>query len=149
VRLWSIHPKYLDQIGIVALWREGLLAQKVLLGNTKGYTRHPQLDRFKQCDNPVGAIASYLHAVAVDATRRGYNFTTDKIDTRRFTGTIAVASGQASYEFSHLLKKLAVRSPEQYQRLLDVTTVTLHPLFHRVKGEVAGWEKGVVMEGAG
>jgi hypothetical protein len=35
LRLWSIHPKYLDATGLVALWREALLAQKVLKGKTK------------------------------------------------------------------------------------------------------------------
>jgi len=30
MRLWSLHPRYLDAKGLVALWREGLLAQKVL-----------------------------------------------------------------------------------------------------------------------
>lgn len=37
MRLWSIHPRYLDTKGLVALWRETLLlAQAVLFGNTKG-----------------------------------------------------------------------------------------------------------------
>ncbi|WP_368086417.1 pyrimidine dimer DNA glycosylase/endonuclease V [Nitrosomonas sp. Nm34] len=26
MRLWSIHPKYLDAKGLLALWREGLQA---------------------------------------------------------------------------------------------------------------------------
>jgi hypothetical protein len=43
MRLWSVHPKYLDARGLVALWREGLLAQAVLRGRTSGYVRHPQL----------------------------------------------------------------------------------------------------------
>jgi len=30
MRLWTIHPKYLDRQGLLALWREALLAQKVL-----------------------------------------------------------------------------------------------------------------------
>ncbi|MDI3502728.1 MAG: hypothetical protein PWR13_285 [Archaeoglobi archaeon] len=28
MRLWSIHSKYLDAKGLVAVWREGLLAKK-------------------------------------------------------------------------------------------------------------------------
>lgn len=43
MRLWSLHPQYLDAKGLVALWREGLLAQAVLAGQTRGYKRHPQL----------------------------------------------------------------------------------------------------------
>ena len=41
MKLWSIHPKYLDAKGLVALWREALLAQKVLDGKTEGYKNHP------------------------------------------------------------------------------------------------------------
>ncbi len=48
MRLWSLHPKYLDRQGLLAVWREGLLAQKVLQGKTKGYKNHPQLKRFQQ-----------------------------------------------------------------------------------------------------
>lgn len=33
MRLWSLHPSYLDAVGLVALWREGLLARKVLQGH--------------------------------------------------------------------------------------------------------------------
>ena len=53
MRLWSLHPKYLDSKGLVAVWREGLLALEVLKGNTKGYRSHPQLTRFLQEGNPV------------------------------------------------------------------------------------------------
>jgi hypothetical protein len=30
MRIWSLHPKYLDSKGLVALWRESLLAKNVL-----------------------------------------------------------------------------------------------------------------------
>jgi len=40
MRLWSIHPKYLDRQGLLAVWRESLLAQSVLI---KGeYTECPE-----------------------------------------------------------------------------------------------------------
>ena len=32
MRLWSLSPRYLDVKGLVAVWREGLLADAVLLG---------------------------------------------------------------------------------------------------------------------
>jgi hypothetical protein len=41
---------YLDGRGLVALWREALLAQAVLRGRTRGY-RHPQLARFRSREN--------------------------------------------------------------------------------------------------
>jgi hypothetical protein len=34
MRLWSLHPKHLDRQGLLAVWREGLLAQEVLRGET-------------------------------------------------------------------------------------------------------------------
>jgi hypothetical protein len=46
MRLWSVHPRYLDRQGLTAAWREALLAQKVLTGTTRGYRNHPQLVRF-------------------------------------------------------------------------------------------------------
>src|SRR5690606_6899395 len=42
MRLWSLHPRYLDRQGLLALWREALLARAVLRGETRGYTLHPQ-----------------------------------------------------------------------------------------------------------
>jgi hypothetical protein len=68
MRLWSLHPKYLDARGLVALWREGLLAQAVLRGRTNGYVHHPQLERFRAESSPLGAIADYLRGVHGEAT---------------------------------------------------------------------------------
>ncbi len=140
MRLWSIHPGYLDSKGLVALWREGLLAQKVLLGETKGYKNHPQLIRFKQTINPVGAIASYLRWVQAEAENRGYKFDNNKIVNKRLTTNILVTNGQLEYEFQHLLSKLQLRDPNLYRRLKDIKSPKLHPLFKRVKGDVADWE---------
>ena len=79
MRLWTIHPRHLDAAGLVALWREALLAQAVLLGRTRGYTRHPQLERFRAADDPEACIAGYLRAVADEATSRGYAFDATRI----------------------------------------------------------------------
>ena len=61
MRLWSIHPKYLDSKGLVAVWREGLLARSVLDGKTKGYKNHPQLIRFKNQKEPLLFLDTYLN----------------------------------------------------------------------------------------
>lgn len=79
MRLWSIHPKYLDSKGLVALWREDLFAQAVLFGHTKGYKKHPQLIRFKNTSDQSAAIASYLRSVVEEADNRGYSFDRSKI----------------------------------------------------------------------
>ena len=140
MRLWSIHPACLDAKGLVALWREGLLAQNVLLGNTKGYKHHPQLIRFKNTVNPVGAIAGYLRSVVDEADNRAYRFDRSKIANNRYGGRIIVATGQITYEFSHLLAKLKTRAPEQYTHLRKVKQIELHPLFREVGGGTEEWE---------
>ena len=71
MRLWLLHPRHLDPQGLVALWREGLLARHVLHGPTRGYRNHPQLDRFKAHPQPRRAIDAYLAVVQEDASARG------------------------------------------------------------------------------
>ncbi len=141
MRLWSIHPEYLDAKGLVALWREGLLAQKVLLGETSGYKNHPQLIRFKYLDNPLGAIASYLRGVEREAVKRGYHFNSNKIINRRIQTRMLVSSGQLEYEFEHLLGKLKTRDPNIYTQLKKIEVIKSHPLFERIKGGVEEWER--------
>ncbi len=140
MRLWSIHPTYLDAKGLVALWREALLAQKVLLGQTKGYKKHPQLNRFIATDNKLGAIASYLRFVNEEAIHRGYNFDSNKILNAKRCVKIPVNSGQIEYEFNHLLKKLAIRDQQRYERLKLNDEIKLHPLFEEIPGDTEAWE---------
>ena len=141
MRLWSIHPAYIDAKGLVAMWREGLLAQNVLLGKTRGYKNHPQLLRFRYTTNPPGAIARYLREVAREADARGYNFDKSRIVNRRYQGKIRVTRGQTEYEFRHLMKKLKIREPNRYEQLKSVKKIRLHPMFSEVPGEVESWEK--------
>ena len=141
MRLWSIHPIYLDAKGLVALWREGLLAQAVLQGKTTGYKNHPQLTRFRNSTNPVGAIAAYLKHVADEADRRGYNFDRGKLGIPGPHGPIFVTSGQVVYEFHHLLDKLEKRSPARFAQLRKIKTIKVHPILKKVDGEVEQWEK--------
>ena len=140
MRLWSLHPRYLDAKGLVALWREGLLAQKVLHGGTRGYTRHPQLNRFKDAPNPHGAIARYLHYVADEADLRGYRFDRSRIAANTMRGTLRVTRGQLDYELIHLLAKLELRDPERYTQLCSTPTVQPHPLFTAIPGGIENWE---------
>src|SRR5579859_2065269 len=115
MRLWTIHPRYLDAKGLVALWREGLLAQKVLQGLTKGYRHHPQLLRFRKVSKPAAAVADYLRVVLAESRRRGYSFNAAKISAAKFRGRIRETDGQLAYEWRHLLRKLRVRDPERYK----------------------------------
>lgn len=141
MRLWSIHPSYLDSKGLVALWREALLAQRVLLGKTKGYKNHPQLLRFKNTNNPTGAIASYLRQVNNEARKRGYKFERTKIINKKSASKIAVTIGQLEYEFKHLLGKLEKRDKKLHEQLKTQQTIVPHPLFVQVAGGPEEWER--------
>ena len=140
MRLWSLHPKYLDSKGLVALWREGLLAQAVLAGKTNGYKNHPQLDRFKASSDSLAAIASYLRAVVGEADERDYTFNKDKIAKRRLKSKIKVTSEQVAYECRHLLNKLKLRDAERYRIVKSIRIIEVHPLFVVVDGEIESWE---------
>ncbi|MBF0425211.1 MAG: DNA lyase [Magnetococcales bacterium] len=141
MRLWTLHPQYLDAQGLVALWREALLAQKVLQGMTRGYTRHPQLLRFQEQADPVGAVAAYLREVHREAIRRGYRFDANRIATSSWEGAIRETIGQLLFEWDHLLKKTALRGPARHATLLSVPTPVSHPLFILVDGGVQPWER--------
>ena len=141
MRLWTLHPQYLDAQGLVALWREALLARAVLRDETRGYKHHPQLDRFKAHASPRLAINAYLSAVHAEATARGYNFDRGKIGPVRSVEPIAVTSGQIDHEWAHLLLKLSVRSPALFARWRDAGPPACHPLFYSTPGPVAAWER--------
>lgn len=140
MRLWSLHPRYLDAKGLVALWREALLAQKVLQGNTRGYRNHPQLIRFRQQKNPQASIAAYLHGVQQEALRRGYRFDASKIAPHSGVAKISVTEGQLKYEYAHLEAKLRVRDAAACMRLQNEKIMQTHTLFVTTKGGVEAWE---------
>jgi hypothetical protein len=138
MRLWSIHPQYLDAKGLVALWREGLLAQAVLAGQTRGYRNHPQLERFR---DHAGAIAVYLRHVVDEAESRGYTFDRSKLPRTKSAPQIEVSNGQLRYEWQHLLAKLHERDPVRHLRFAKIIDPIPHPFFVVVPGSVAAWEK--------
>lgn len=140
MRIWSLHPKYLDGKGLVALWRETLLAKKVLEGKTKGYRHHPQLERFRQAENPSGMISRYLQSVYQEAVERGYHFDSSKFDSGDGDYRLSVTSGQMEYEYHHLLNKLKIRDPERHRQFIKLTHIEPHPLFVVVEGKVEKWE---------
>ena len=141
MRLWTLHPKYLDAAGLVTLWREGLLAQKVLHNETQGYRAHPQLLRFKSHKDSVALIAAYLHAVCEEAASRGYNFDRAKIRARQSRRKLACTRGQLLCEWHHLQNKLQTRAPDAYALVGKIRQPNAHPLFTIVPGEVETWEK--------
>lgn len=144
MRLWSLHPRYLDRQGLTGGWREALLAQAVLAGRTKGYRAHPQLVRFRAHPDPAAAVGSFLLVLAEEASERGYRFDRTRIDRPGAPGLlIPVTDGQVDYERQHLLAKLRHRDPSRLATLSDVITPEVHPLFEVVPGPVEPWERPV------
>ena len=141
MRLWSLHPNYLDQKGLVALWREGLLAQAVLKGATTGYRNHPQLQRFRAQPSPVCAIAAYLRAVHAEAVARDYRFDAGRIASDGPAPLIDVPQGQIDFEWRHLIAKLEARAPGWCKALGTPDPPAPHPLFRTIPGGIAEWER--------
>jgi hypothetical protein len=141
VRLWSLHPEYLDARGLVALWREALLARKVLRGQTIGYRHHTQLVRFSAQPDPIAAIECYLQGILEEATRRVYRFDAGKVKAGLRCLTMQATEGQLDFELKHLLKKLETRNPSAYKSVRVVKTARPHPIFTIVPGGRAPWEK--------
>ncbi|GAA1128321.1 pyrimidine dimer DNA glycosylase/endonuclease V [Citricoccus alkalitolerans] len=166
MRLWSLHPRYLDRQGLTGGWREALLAQAVLAGRTKGYRSHPQLVRFRSHPDPAAAIGAFLLVTAEEAAERGYTFDLTRIDRpgrpssdqsdvgpdpaadgssaalHRFPVTrIPVTEGQVAYEWQHLMAKISQRTPERLAGLAGVSAPQVHPLFEVVPGPLESWER--------
>ena len=142
MRLWSLHPRLLDRQGLLALWREGLLARKVLAGETRGYRHHPQLQRFREQSDPGTAIAAYLHAVADEGERRGYRFDRSRIGSPACRSPrIPLTEGQLRFEEEHLAAKLRNRAPELLRRCDPRGRGEPHPLFRTGPGPIASWER--------
>jgi len=140
MRIWSIHPKYLDTKGLVALWRETLLAKHVLEGKTKGYKNHPQLNRFKAAENPVDCINQYLTVVYEEALNREYKFDKSKINWNYKPSKLTVTSGQLQYETTHLLNNLKTRDVSMYNEVVKNKALYTHPLFEVIQGDIEDWE---------
>lgn len=140
MRLWSLHPQYLDSAGLNASWREGLLAKNVLLGNTKGYKNHPQLIRFKNSPDPNLYIDAFLTEIYKEAARRNFSYSKDKIRLIENISPITVTKGQLVYELEHLKRKLQKRSPELLEKLPTLVDLKIHPLFETIEGEIEEWE---------
>jgi hypothetical protein len=139
MRLWSVHPKYLDVRGLTACWREGLLAQAVLLGKTRGYRNHPQLARFRAMKDPVAAVQMFLSAIVAEAQARGYNFDARKIVLHKPRVCMRVTRGQLAFEWEHLRAKLKQRDPARLKTL--PAKPRAHPMFKVVAGGIEAWEK--------
>jgi hypothetical protein len=145
MRIWTIHPSYLDAKGLVAAWREGLLAQKVLEGGTKGYRNHPQLLRFKESPDPLRSISKYLHELHSEAQTRKYRFDESRIIRfdLGYSGKIAVNDAQIAYEFELLKWKLSSRDISKLEELKAERKIRVNEAFEARAGGIEPWERRV------
>ena len=143
MRLWTLHPRYLDTKGLLAVWREALLAKHVLMGKTKGYVNHPQLIRFRNSSDPLGYINMYLSFIYEESLNRGYKFDASKFRKKKNLQKelIPVTTGQVKYELKHLKRKLKDRDDNMYILLKDLKGINLNPIFTEIDGPVETWEK--------
>ena len=141
MRLWTLHPRYLDTQGLTALWRESLLARAVIAGKTRGYTRHPQLLRFQRQPDPLAAIECYLHSVHAQSLARGYRFDAGKLGAQVDVPSIQATVGQLAHEWQHLRAKLQVRNPDVFARWKDIATPEANSMFELVPGPIEPWER--------
>ena len=141
MRIWSLHPQYLDSKGLVALWRETLLAKNVLENKTKGYKNHPQLHRFRQSKNALYCINHYLAEIYSEASRRNFSFDRTKINWEFKPVPMTVTAAQLDFELYHLKSKLKSRNKKKLLELMAIKKIKPHPLFKIVSGSIEPWEK--------
>ncbi len=141
MRLWSIHPRYLDPPGLGGLWREALLAQRVVEGHTAAYRNHPQARRVLGQVDPWGAIHDYLIGVWEEGQRRGYRYDRSRISEHSGGHPMEVPRGQIEYELALLCFKLAVRNRGALSALPDLERALPHPSITIVEGGIAPWER--------
>ncbi len=142
MRIWSLHPSYLDWMGLGAQWREALLAQKVTEGKTKGWKNHPQLDRFKYHPKPMEAVGFYLKRIQVESVKRGYKYNYSKIlYPDALVDSINLTFGQLQYEFDLLQERLEKRTPKKYEENARINKLRAQPLSNLVPGLPEKWEK--------
>jgi len=140
MRLWSLHPKYLDRAWLLACWREWLLAKKVLEWNTIWYKNHPQLNRFKNFSNPILAINAFLTQIYIESKNRWYVFWSNKIEYVELIWIIEVTDWQLNYEKEHLFKKLSLRDINKANLIKDLERVTSNPIFRIINWNIESWE---------
>jgi len=144
MRIWTIHPQYLDPKGLGGAWREALGAQKSLYYLSKGikigYSNHSQLIRFKQHQNPMQMLCNYMHTLVDEAERRGYSYNRSLIQLPQDSQILAETNGQLEYEWQWLAKKLKMRDPQRYVALKAIKP-SCNPVFKIVAGPIQPWEK--------
>lgn len=140
MRLWTLHPHYLDLAGLRALWQNGILAQKNIFAQKGGVELHPQLLRFQKTETPEKAIGTYLLYISEEAEHRGVHFDIKKILVPCRDIVLDETVGQIQYEWWHFLTQLKDRAPTKYEKLQLIQKPDAHPMFRIIPGNVKHWE---------
>jgi len=112
----------------------------VLAGGTRGYTRHPQLIRFRAAPDPLEAIGHFLDALRAEATARGYRFDGSRIlRSDAANPAIPVTAGQLAFELGHLRAKVVARDSAWLARLPAAPAAA--PSFVVLPGGIEEWER--------
>lgn len=144
MRIWSLHPKYLDKKELIDSWNDGLRTIGILTRNHQGSIFRPELSRFRSQSEPIIAVEKYLLSIANEAKRRGY-----MVDIRKLPSIpvvvshkIPVSSGQIEYEWRQLMHVLAGRSPGFLRRIEYSPSHDINPIFYKRPGhDIETWEK--------
>jgi hypothetical protein len=157
VRLWSIHPEYLDRMGLLGLWREALLAQQVLHGETENYKNHSHMQRFYALpkEDAMQYMSDYLFFVWQEGKLRGYKLNVNHIKDPRNGGSLSgsprklftVSSGQLALEYQILCMRTRNRDHKHFLGLEDkypshrMWVPKPNPVFTLIHGRKEEWEK--------
>lgn len=136
MRLWTLHPKYLDSEGLMAVWRDALRARRLLKEETDGDSDHPQLTRFRETDHPADAIECYLQTVFEEARERDVSFDASKLHTPVRNVRIEETEDRLLYEWHRLLDKLRERQPPLFRKIKDLERPDAHPMFTIIEDDV-------------
>jgi len=151
MRLWSIHPKYLDPKRLTAQWREALLCRAVLEGKTKGYKQHPQFLRIKHHTQPHYFVNRYLLEIWEESKKRGYDFDKSKLMENLHEKyqcpfeLLEVTEGQLEYEFFHLQNKLDEFDAQRVlnEQMFADEGILNNEIFAIIPGPIMEFEKNI------
>ena len=144
MRIWSLHPQYLDQKGLGGQWEEGIIAQNTLFFQEGKYLNYPVLHRVKAHQEPVAWIGMYLNEILKEANvNRGYNYNDQLIKQLKPTLPMPVTRGQLYYEWTLLQGRLQKRDPVKMSLNdgVDINNIKANPMFYVIDGDIEDWER--------
>lgn len=154
MRLWTIHPKYLDGKRLTSQWKEGIQMMHIWkeIGENPepakrlGYVSHPQVRRLSNllvADSGLISLLLHQHLTAVheESVQRSYSFNKKLIDDLapdcKNAPKVYVTMGQVAYEFA----LMATKNNEWSQKVAIDPYMLCNPIFQVVSGSIESWEK--------